>query len=199
MWSEKPFRAARLSLLAIWVLLLGCTLGLLMNWAKLGTQGQSWGLLDSCPICVAAARLIGPIAAVDNASRVAAIMVWTALVLGLLGMAYFAVTRATSSLQTFLIAAGGFILAFAPVVFVMLLPEAVPIHLDAGGYVALFFGVMSLVTATAGLRAEAEEEEWAASDISLDEMEMEQISPRGSEPSAAATYGSLGDKPRRNF
>jgi hypothetical protein len=189
MWTDRPFRATRLSFVAITLLLIGSILSLLLDWARLGTQGQSWGLLENCPVCVAAARFIGPIAAVDTASRVAGIMVWVSFVLGLIGLAYFSQTRTTSTFETFLVAAGGFVLAFSPVVFVLLLPEAVPIHLAAGGYFALFFGVLSLVIATAGLRADAADgmitDGWAKDDD-------EETSRHSSEASAAATYGAVG-------
>ena len=193
MWAERPFTAGRLSFAAITLLLVGSIISLIANFARLGTQGQSWGLLESCPVCVAAARFIGPIAAVDTASKVAGIMVWASLILALIGLAYFAQTRIVSSFQTFLVATGGFVLAFAPVTFVLLLPEAVPIHLDSGGYLALFFGVMSMVTATAGLRAESDDEisiseGWGRD--SEDEVRSER-SHVSSEASAAATYGAI--------
>lgn len=190
MWVDRPFRAARLSFLAICLLIIGSILSLALNWAKLGTQGQSWGLLQSCPVCVAAARFIGPIAAVDTASRIAEIMVWVAFMLSLIALAFFAQTRITSNFQTFLTAAGGFVLAFSPVAFVLLLPEAVPIHLDIGGYLALFFGVMAMVTAAAGLRAETEEEFDIVEGWGKDSID-EERSHTGSEASAAATYGAI--------
>jgi len=187
MWGDRPIRAARLSLLSISSLLIGSVLALFLNWAKLGTQGFSWGLLENCPICVAASRFIGPIAAVDTASKVAAIMVWLALILGLIGLAYFAQTRVTSTLETVLVAAGAFMLAFAPIVFVMLLPEAVPIHLDVGGYVALFFGVVSLIISTLGLRTETVAEGIAEGWLKDDD----DATSRASEASGVATYGAL--------
>lgn len=118
-------------------------------------------------------------------------MVWMSFVLGLIGLAYFSQTKTTSSFETFLTASGGFILAFSPVVFVMLLPEAVPIHLASGGYIALFFGVLSMVMASAGLRAEAQEEEAEEEELSI--LEDDENRRRGSS-AAAAAYGSIRTK-----
>ena len=189
--------ATRLSFLAISALLLGAILSLVVDFARLGIQGDSWGLLESCPVCVAAARFIGPIAAVDIASKVAGMMVWVALVLDLIGLSYFAQTRVTSTFQTFLVASGGFILAFSPVVFVLLLPEAVPIHLAAGGYFALFFGVMSMVISTAALRSKIDDEMSQAEDWERESedwrRESEEERSYKSEASAIARYGALDD------
>ena len=143
-------------------------------------------MLESCPLCVTAARLIEPIAQVDTATRVAAVMVWLSFFFGLVGLAYFVQTKVTTTMETSIVGVGGLVLAFAPVVFVMLLPGGVPIHLDYGGYAALLFGIVALVTATAALRIEEPPSTPIRDGWAKEEEEDEHL-----EATAAATYGTL--------
>ena len=154
------------------------------RWASLGSDGQYWGLLENCPVCVIASRFIGPIAAVETASKIALLSVWFALGIGFLSLILLFIKSKAIPIQLVFAGIGGVVLSLSTILFVLFLPDGVPVKLGLSSYVAFFGGLISLLNATLGFREES-------TDNSVLEERNSRAPSRLSEASAAATYGTV--------
>lgn len=144
-------RSTKLTCLSCLTALAGCLFSLYLPWARLGQQGQSWSLIEDCPICVVAARFIEPIGQIGNASKTAVGMVYASASCAAACVLIIAQTKKNSRAAQGFSLLSGALLAFAPMVFLLMIPNSIPVHLGVAGYGAVGFGTAALVCAVAAL------------------------------------------------
>lgn len=134
----------------------GTLVGLFSPFAKFGSEnGQEWSLTTSCAVCNEVSRFIAPVSEIQSATRVAKFLIFIAGGLDAIVILVLLVTSSSGSWGkniipslSNLIAVGSLFLAVAPMLFLYLLPEQVPIHLAWGGWLTLLIGLLTLMVAT---------------------------------------------------
>jgi hypothetical protein len=197
-FSSRPFAQTRRLLLSLGILFLACMLGLFAPFARLGRDGQEWALTSSCPICVTAAAFIGPVAAVESASKTALYMIIGGLILIIVVIVMLVDARTATLTQATVTAIAAVIISCAPLIFDKLLPENVPIHLDSGGWSVLFLGLGGFVLSCLVALALMEEERAAANEFGGgDEEENNHLTSNSTKAGSrqpewfVASYGSI--------
>ncbi|KAH9249654.1 hypothetical protein BASA81_012623 [Batrachochytrium salamandrivorans] len=140
------------------LLFVGSVLGLVLNWARLGTaDGQAWSLVHPCPVCFDVSKLLSPIMALDKASKLALHMVSLSFVLSLVAMTLVLFNKPKSYVEMVL-GVGGIALALSPLVFALSVPNEFPVFMENGSYAAMAFGTLTAVGAISSVTRSTSEQ-----------------------------------------